>query len=236
MRARSAKRQLTRAARRPVARASSSPWIPQRDVCAARPPRRPARRACWGEIEKLCCARTAIHRIRARARARLHRTFFRLDALVGCPQEPEWHPKADVWVHTLLVIDEARKRIDDWSSAAGRRDARRRLPRSRQARDDGVRGWPNPIARARRTGRPAGQKFSRPAQRAFAPGLRRAARDPRHRREPLEAGDVLQGAAAGGRRRVPPPRAESRSRAARARRESRLRRTRRRVRASSTWR
>jgi tRNA nucleotidyltransferase (CCA-adding enzyme) len=34
-------------------------------------------------------------------------------ALVGCEQEPEWHPEGDVWIHTLLVVDEARTRIDD---------------------------------------------------------------------------------------------------------------------------
>jgi tRNA nucleotidyltransferase (CCA-adding enzyme) len=28
--------------------------------------------------------------------------------LVGCEQEPEWHPEGDVWTHTLMVIDEAR--------------------------------------------------------------------------------------------------------------------------------
>ncbi len=41
------------------------------------------------------------------------RLFPELEALVGCEQEPEWHPEGDVWVHTLMVIDEARKRIDD---------------------------------------------------------------------------------------------------------------------------
>ena len=30
-----------------------------------------------------------------------------LRPLVGCPQEPEWHPEGDVWVHTLLVLDQA---------------------------------------------------------------------------------------------------------------------------------
>ena len=28
--------------------------------------------------------------------------------LVGCVQEPEWHPEGDVWIHTLMVIDKAR--------------------------------------------------------------------------------------------------------------------------------
>ena len=41
------------------------------------------------------------------------RLFPELQALVGCEQEPEWHPEGDVWVHTLMVVDEARKRIDD---------------------------------------------------------------------------------------------------------------------------
>src|SRR5215218_7008112 len=43
----------------------------------------------------------------------IERLFPELDALVGCPQEPEWHPEGDVWVHTLLVLDQARARIDD---------------------------------------------------------------------------------------------------------------------------
>jgi tRNA nucleotidyltransferase (CCA-adding enzyme) len=30
-------------------------------------------------------------------------------ALVGCEQEPDWHPEGDVWTHTLMVIDKARE-------------------------------------------------------------------------------------------------------------------------------
>lgn len=30
-----------------------------------------------------------------------------LEALVGCPQDPEWHPEGDVWRHTGLVADAA---------------------------------------------------------------------------------------------------------------------------------
>ncbi len=33
-------------------------------------------------------------------------------------QEPEWHPEGDVWMHTLMVIDEARRRIDDLPRSA----------------------------------------------------------------------------------------------------------------------
>ena len=30
-----------------------------------------------------------------------------LKALIGCKQEPEWHPEGDVWEHTLRVLDAA---------------------------------------------------------------------------------------------------------------------------------
>ncbi|MFA6317541.1 MAG: polynucleotide adenylyltransferase, partial [Elusimicrobiota bacterium] len=37
-----------------------------------------------------------------------------LEALVGCEQEPEWHPEGDVWAHTLHGMDAfARRRIGD---------------------------------------------------------------------------------------------------------------------------
>ncbi len=39
--------------------------------------------------------------------------FPEMNALVGVPQEPEWHPEGDVDVHTLLVVDRARELIDD---------------------------------------------------------------------------------------------------------------------------
>jgi tRNA nucleotidyltransferase (CCA-adding enzyme) len=74
----------------------------------------PAERV-WGEIEKLLsrARRPSIGFALALDLGIVERLFPELYALVGCPQEPEWHPEGDVWVHTLLVIDEARKRIDD---------------------------------------------------------------------------------------------------------------------------
>lgn len=39
--------------------------------------------------------------------------FPELVALVGVPQQPEWHPEGDCDVHSLMVTDEARKLIDD---------------------------------------------------------------------------------------------------------------------------
>ena len=38
--------------------------------------------------------------------------FPELSALVGTPQNPKWHPEGDVWTHTALVCDEARKAVD----------------------------------------------------------------------------------------------------------------------------
>ena len=69
----------------------------------------------WGEMEKLLLqARRPSIGFRLALRLDvIARLFPELEALVGCPQEPEWHPEGDVWVHTLMVIDEARQRIDD---------------------------------------------------------------------------------------------------------------------------
>jgi tRNA nucleotidyltransferase (CCA-adding enzyme) len=69
----------------------------------------------WGEMEKLLlqAARPSIGFTLALELGVIDTLFPELKAMVGCPQEPEWHPEGDVWVHTLLVIDEARKRIDD---------------------------------------------------------------------------------------------------------------------------
>jgi tRNA nucleotidyltransferase (CCA-adding enzyme) len=79
----------------------------------------PAERV-WGEVEKLLFApRPSIGFALALDLGVVEKLMPELHALVGCPQEPEWHPEGDVWVHTLQVIDQARGRIDD-------------LPRSQQ--------------------------------------------------------------------------------------------------------
>ena len=69
-----------------------------------------------GEIEKLLFAnRPSIGFALALDLGVVDKLFPELRALVGCAQEPEWHPEGDVWVHTLQVIDRARLRIDDLS-------------------------------------------------------------------------------------------------------------------------
>ena len=64
----------------------------------------------WGEVEKLLlhAARPSIGFALALELDVIERLFPELVTLVGCPQEPEWHPEGDVWVHTLMVIDQAR--------------------------------------------------------------------------------------------------------------------------------
>jgi tRNA nucleotidyltransferase (CCA-adding enzyme) len=73
----------------------------------------------WGELEKLLlrAARPSIGFALALELGVVDQLFPELKALVGCQQEPEWHPEGDVWVHTLMVIDQARRRIDDLDHA-----------------------------------------------------------------------------------------------------------------------
>jgi tRNA nucleotidyltransferase (CCA-adding enzyme) len=68
----------------------------------------------WGEIEKLLFAPApSVGFALALDLGAIAQLFPELRALVGCQQEPEWHPEGDVWVHTLQVIDQARLRVDD---------------------------------------------------------------------------------------------------------------------------
>ena len=88
---------------------------PTRTVCRAIPlDDLPAERV-RGEVEKLLlrAARPSPGFALARDLGVVERLWPELAALIGCPQEPEWHPEGDVWTHTLLVVDQARARIDD---------------------------------------------------------------------------------------------------------------------------
>ena len=62
-----------------------------------------------GEIEKLLlqAARPSLGWSLALELGVIDWLFPELHALVGCEQEPEWHPEGDVWIHTLLVVDRA---------------------------------------------------------------------------------------------------------------------------------
>lgn len=69
----------------------------------------------WGEIEKLFlkAQRPSIGLKLLYDLGVIDQLFPELNALVGVPQEPDWHPEGDVDVHTMMVVDEARKLIED---------------------------------------------------------------------------------------------------------------------------
>jgi tRNA nucleotidyltransferase (CCA-adding enzyme) len=73
----------------------------------------PAERV-WGEIEKLLlqAPRPSVGLALALELGVAARLFPELLPLTSCEQDPEWHPEGDVWTHMLMVVDEARGRID----------------------------------------------------------------------------------------------------------------------------
>jgi tRNA nucleotidyltransferase (CCA-adding enzyme) len=70
----------------------------------------PAERV-WGEFEKLLlqAERPSIGFALARELGVIHRLLPEMELLYDCPQDPEWHPEGNVWIHTLMVIDKARE-------------------------------------------------------------------------------------------------------------------------------
>jgi tRNA nucleotidyltransferase (CCA-adding enzyme) len=73
----------------------------------------------WGEIEKLLLAarRPSLGFELALDLGVVDALLPEMRPLVGCVQEPEWHPEGDVWVHTLMVIDKARELNSDLDRA-----------------------------------------------------------------------------------------------------------------------
>ena len=71
----------------------------------------------YGEWKKLILQGTSIsHGLQFLRKTNWLKYFPEIQALVNCPQDPEWHPEGDVWIHTLHCLDAfAKKRIgDDW--------------------------------------------------------------------------------------------------------------------------
>lgn len=73
----------------------------------------------WGELEKLLLQSSRpsiglewLHRLGV-----VEKLLPEIQSLIGVPQDPEWHPEGDVFVHTKLVIDRARELIDDLTYA-----------------------------------------------------------------------------------------------------------------------
>ncbi|MDP2055486.1 MAG: HD domain-containing protein [Acidobacteriota bacterium] len=73
----------------------------------------------WGEIEKLLlqATRPSIGFALARELGVIEQLLPEMVPLYECPQDAEWHPEGNVWIHTLMVIDEARARNADLDRA-----------------------------------------------------------------------------------------------------------------------
>jgi tRNA nucleotidyltransferase (CCA-adding enzyme) len=71
----------------------------------------------WGEVEKLLLlAERPSRGLRlAWDLDVVHRLFPEFVPLASCPQDAEWHPEGDVWTHTLMVVDEARRQMEGLS-------------------------------------------------------------------------------------------------------------------------
>ncbi|HWN10767.1 MAG TPA: HD domain-containing protein [Pyrinomonadaceae bacterium] len=71
----------------------------------------------WAEIEKLLLLADRPSRGLGwlHALGALDQLFPEISSLIGVPQDPEWHPEGDVFVHTGLVVDRARELIEDLS-------------------------------------------------------------------------------------------------------------------------
>jgi tRNA nucleotidyltransferase (CCA-adding enzyme) len=71
----------------------------------------------WGEVEKLLLQslRPSVGLEWLYKLGALEKLFPEIQSLIGVPQDPEWHPEGDVFVHTQLALDRARELIDGLS-------------------------------------------------------------------------------------------------------------------------
>ncbi len=71
----------------------------------------------WGELEKLLlhAQHPSVGLEWLRKLGAIEQIFPEIQSLIDVPQDPEWHPEGDVFVHTQLVIDRARELVDDLS-------------------------------------------------------------------------------------------------------------------------
>jgi len=77
-------------------------------LCAAQPLEELPRERLFAEFKKLFLkSRKPSIGLEWMRRLQMLRFFPELQAMVGVPQEAEWHPEGDVWTHTLLVVDQA---------------------------------------------------------------------------------------------------------------------------------
>src|SRR5262249_168441 len=69
----------------------------------------------WAEVEKwlLQSRRPSIGLVAARELGVTEKLWPEIHALIDCPQDLAVHPEGDVFIHTGMVLDQARKLIDD---------------------------------------------------------------------------------------------------------------------------
>jgi tRNA nucleotidyltransferase (CCA-adding enzyme) len=85
------------------------------EICKAMDVSDLPRERIWGELEKILlkAQRPSIGLKWLYDLGVVDQLFPEMRSLVGVPQDAEWHPEGNVDVHTLMVVDEARKLIDD---------------------------------------------------------------------------------------------------------------------------
>ena len=100
-----------------VARFGLEPALETIDICRTMTPEGLAPERLMGEWTKLFVSGRAISRglnfLRAVGWVRY---YPELEKLIGCKQDPEWHPEGDVWNHTLECLDRfaAARDADGW--------------------------------------------------------------------------------------------------------------------------
>jgi len=72
----------------------------------------------WDEWKKWTLSKHPSYGLKALAESGWLTRYSELEPMMGCEQEPHWHPEGDVWEHTLQVCDQAanlctRNELDD---------------------------------------------------------------------------------------------------------------------------
>lgn len=98
-----------------VARFQLTPEPDTIEICRRLSPEHLPAERLWEEWKKLLLqGETLSDGLRFLQACDWLRHFPELEALVGCEQDPKWHPEGDVWTHTLHCLDAfARHRIGD---------------------------------------------------------------------------------------------------------------------------
>lgn len=80
-----------------------------------------ARERVFGELEKALtkAPRPSVFFEALRTMGQLHGWFPEVEALIGVPQDPRFHPEGDVWNHTMLVLDAAAKLREEAKEPVG---------------------------------------------------------------------------------------------------------------------